>query len=79
MPITGKSWDYIADPIAHVKETAGLQNQEKGVEKEMKAVAKLDKELSKVKSAEITRAEPDGLAQWSNYNGQSKDKGENKI
>lgn len=70
MPVTGKSWDYIADPIAHVKETAGLQNQEVGKEKEMKATEKVNKELSKVKSAEISSAEPAGVAQWSNYNSQ---------
>jgi len=70
MPITGKSWDYVADPIAHVKETEGLQNQEKGIAKEMKAIEKLNKELSKARSTEITSAEPEGVAQWSNYNGQ---------
>jgi len=70
MPITGKSWDYVADPIAHVKETEGLQNQEKGIAKEMKATEKLNKELSKARSTEITSAEPEGVAQWSNYNGQ---------
>ncbi len=69
MPITGKSWDYVSDPIAHVKETEGLQNREKGIEKEMKLTEKLNKELSKTKSKEITSAEPKGEAQWSNYNG----------
>jgi Mn-containing catalase len=73
MPITGKSWDYVADPVAHIKETDGLQNQEKGIKKEMQATEKLNQELSKVKSAEIKSAEPDGVAQWSNYN--PKDKG----
>ena len=69
MPVTGKSWDYIADPIGHVKATAGLLNQDKEIAKEMKVTEKLNKELSKVKSAEITSAEPEGVAQWSNYNG----------
>ncbi len=69
MPVTGKSWDYIADPIAHVKQTQGLQNQEKGIAKEMKATEKLNKELSEVRSTEITSAEPKGVAQWSNYDG----------
>jgi len=69
MPVTGKSWDYVADPINHVKETAGLQQTDKETQKELKATEKLNKELSKVKSAEITSAEPDGVAQWSTYNG----------
>ncbi len=78
MPETGKSWDYIAEPITHIKETSGLQNQEKGIEKEMKATEKMNKELSKVKSAEITSAEPTGIAQWSNYNGEESAKPTNK-
>jgi len=72
MPVTGKSWDYVADPIAHVKETAGLQQTDKETQKEMKATEKLNIELSKVKSAEITSAEPEGVAQWSTYNGSTK-------
>jgi len=67
MPVTGKSWDYIADPISHVKETEGLQQTDKEAQKELKATEKINKELSKVKSAEITSAEPKGVAQWSNY------------
>lgn len=53
-----------------MKETQGLQDREKGIEKEMKLTEKMNKELSKIKSAEITSAEPKGVAQWSNYNGQ---------
>ncbi|WP_181304620.1 manganese catalase family protein [Rufibacter sp. XAAS-G3-1] len=74
MPITGKSWDYIAEPLAHVKETQGLQDREKGIEKEMKLTEKMNKELSKIKSAEITSAEPKGVAQWSNYDGNGQEK-----
>lgn len=67
MPITGKEWNYIEDPIAHISQTEGLQQEEKGMAKELKATEKQNKELSKAKSSEITSAEPDGVAQWSNY------------
>ncbi|MDB5119805.1 MAG: manganese catalase [Sphingobacteriales bacterium] len=67
MPITGKQWDYIEDPIAHVVSTEGLQTKDKAIEKELKETEKLNKELSSIKSHEITDAEPDGLAQWSSY------------
>jgi len=72
MPVTGKSWDYIADPISHVKETEGLQQTDKEAQQELKATEKMNKELSKVKSAEITSAEPKGVAQWSNYDSSTK-------
>src|SRR5688572_2902849 len=35
MPLSPKEWDYIADPIAHVKETTGLENQDKEIKSEM--------------------------------------------
>src|SRR5688572_11629540 len=67
MPNTGKPWNYVAEPIPHVNETEGLQNQEKGIEKEMKATEKMNKEMSKVRSTEVTASEPKGVAQWSTY------------
>jgi Mn-containing catalase len=40
--------------------------------KDLKATEKLDKEMSKVKSAEVKDAEPKGVAQWSTYTGNGK-------
>jgi Mn-containing catalase len=67
MPDLGKQWNYVDDPVAYVKETQGLTQTDKSLDKELKATEKLDQEMSKVKSAEVTQAEPEGVAQWSTY------------
>lgn len=67
MPVTGKPWDYIENPISHVSDTQGLQVEDKNLTKEIKATEKLNKELSKVRSTEVNSAQPEGVAQWSTY------------
>jgi len=66
----GVEFDYVADPIAYVKETEGLTALPDDKSKELKTTEKLNKEMSKVKSDEVTKAEPEGVAQWSTYAGQ---------
>lgn len=70
-PELGETWKYIEDPIAHVAETNGLLDLEiEGTERTEATVKKLDKELSKERSAEITSAtSPDKEKQWSVYAG----------
>jgi len=65
----GVEFDYVADPIAYVKETEGLTALPDDKSKELKTTEKLNKEMSKVKSDEVTKAEPEGVAQWSTYAG----------
>jgi len=67
MPGMGLTWDYIADPVAHVKETEGLSIQDPGTEELLAATAEMDKEMSELKSEEVKRADPEGVAQWSTY------------
>jgi Mn-containing catalase len=67
MPDLGKEWNYVADPVAHVRETQGLSKMDKSLDKEVKQTQKLDKEMSKVKSDEVKNSEPEGISQWSNY------------
>ena len=67
MPDMGKNFEYIADPIAYVKETEGLTNLPENFSKALKATEKLDKEMSGAKSAEVKDADPKGVAQWSTY------------
>jgi Mn-containing catalase len=67
MPDMGKKWNYVADPVAYVKETQGLTQTDKALDKELKATEKLDQEMSKVKSDEVKNSEPEGVAQWSTY------------
>lgn len=67
MPDMGKDWEYIADPIQHVKDTKGLTELEDDKAKEIAKTEKLNAKLSKEKSSEVTNAEPEGIAQWSDY------------
>jgi Mn-containing catalase len=67
-PGLGEVWQYIDDPIAHVAATNGLSDQEiQGTERTESVVRKMDEELSKERSAEVTSATPMGEKQWSIY------------
>jgi Mn-containing catalase len=67
MPGMGKKWEYIEEPIAYVSETDGLSNQEKGLDKPLADAEKLNKKMSEEKSGEVKSTEPEGVAQWSDY------------
>ena len=63
----GKEFVYVEDPIGQAQETEGQTNLPDDFDNELKDAKKLDKEMSKVKSAEVKDAEPEGVAQWSTY------------
>src|SRR5580698_10426088 len=63
----GKEFIYVDKPIQQAQETEGQTKLPDDFSKELKASEKLDKEMSKVKSAEVKNAEPQGVAQWSTY------------
>lgn len=67
MPETGKEWIYVEDPIANVEETKGLTTKDKDMDKQLAETEKLNKDLSEVKSEEVNRVQPEGVAQWSDY------------
>jgi Mn-containing catalase len=67
MPGMGKQWEYIEDPINHVKVTEGLSVQPENMQKELKKTAKLNEEMGEQKSAEVKSTEPEGVVQWSTY------------
>jgi Mn-containing catalase len=67
MPGMGKDWEYISNPIEHVKDTEGLSISDIDTESQLEETAKLNAELSAEKSAEVKRAEPTGVSQWSDY------------
>jgi len=69
MPGMNKDWEFIADPIAHVQETEGLSKLPNNMETELEETAKLNAELSQLRSEEVISSEPDGIAQWSDYEG----------
>jgi Mn-containing catalase len=61
-------WQYIDDPIAHVKATNGLVDQEiEGTERTESKVREMNETLSKERSQEIISASPVGEKQWSSY------------
>lgn len=67
-PELGESWEYISDPIEHVRKTKGLTEEKiKGTSRTQEFVDKLDKELGKKRQAEIKKAMPKGDMQWSKY------------
>jgi Mn-containing catalase len=63
----GKEFIFIENPLQQVQETEGQTKLPEDYSKELKAKDKLDKEMSKAKSAEVENAEPEGVAQWSTY------------
>jgi Mn-containing catalase len=65
----GETWQYIQDPIMHVKDTNGLTDQPiQGTERTLDSVEVMNKKLSKVRSQEINEADPaGGKKQWSLY------------
>ncbi|GAB3926392.1 manganese catalase family protein [Mucilaginibacter myungsuensis] len=63
----GKDFVYVEDPITYVTETEGQTKQPKEMAKALAEKEKLDKQMSQVKSDEVKKAEPEGVAQWSTY------------
>jgi Mn-containing catalase len=61
----GETIQFVEDPINYVLETNGLlQHEASGTDRTEEAVEKANKQMSKLKSAEITGATPPGVQQW---------------
>lgn len=67
MPDLGKQWEYIEDPIAHVKQTEGLTQLDDPMVDELEQTDEIDKEMSELRSTEVKASEPEGVARWSDY------------
>jgi Mn-containing catalase len=64
----GEEWEYVADPVTQVRETAGQAEKEiAGNERNPKEIQKLEKELATQRSGEVKSTSPDGVQQWSEY------------
>jgi Mn-containing catalase len=63
----GKDFNYVEKPLKQVRETEGQTKLTDDFSGELKEAEKLDKEMSRLKSAEVKDAEPKGVAQWSTY------------
>lgn len=61
-----EAWEYIEDPCAQVTETAGQDAKTaSGNSRDPKAEKKLEKQLAKQRSAEVTRPAEESVLQWS--------------
>jgi Mn-containing catalase len=61
----GETYQYVEDPIKYVMETDALLNQKiEGTDRTEKSVEKLNKEMSKKRSAEVNSATPTTNIQW---------------
>jgi Mn-containing catalase len=61
----GETIQYVEDPIAYVLETNGLlQHEAAGTDRTEEAAGKIERQLSELKSAEVTGATPAGVQQW---------------
>lgn len=64
---TGESWEYISNPIEHVKKSKGMTEGHEVSSSALEEMEKKNKELSKKKVAEIKKAMPNDEMQWSKY------------
>lgn len=67
MPDLGKEWEYIEDPLDHVRETEGLTDLDDPKVDELEEADEMDKEMSELRSDEVKLSEPEGVATWSDY------------
>jgi Mn-containing catalase len=64
----GEQWEYIENPVEHVRATQGLTEQPvTGTKQTPAAIEKKNKALSKQRSEEVKAASPKGTKQWSTY------------
>lgn len=67
MPEMGKNWDYIENPLSHVKQTIGLTDLEDPKEDELTEMESTNREMSDLRSEEVKAAEPEGTSVWSDF------------
>jgi Mn-containing catalase len=67
MPNLGKNWEYVADPLSHVKQSEGLTDSDSSKEAELEKTEELNIKMSELRSKEVKTTEPEGVAQWSDY------------
>ncbi|MGE5432807.1 MAG: manganese catalase family protein [Syntrophomonadaceae bacterium] len=64
----GEQWNYIQDPVKHVRETNGLLNMKpQGTKRTPEEMQKLEKKLSNERSKLVKNSAPQGEQQWSRY------------
>jgi len=67
-PGLNEVWQYIDDPIEHVRSTSGLVDQEiEGTDRSDALVEKMNEDLSKARREEVEQSSPPREKQWSTY------------
>ncbi len=66
-PWTSGEWTYIADPVEHVIATNGLLRQPSTSPHSREELEKKNKEIGKMRAAEVNQATPRGEQHWSSY------------
>lgn len=73
-PELNEKWQYIEDPVEHVRETNGLsETKPKGTKRDDKTVTRHNDSLAKERSREIREAVPTEDIQWSAYDDELED------
>ncbi|MDN3551179.1 manganese catalase family protein [Mucilaginibacter aquaedulcis] len=63
----GQEFIYIENPLEQVQQTEGQTILTKDFSDAITATEELNKDMSALKSAEVKRTDPEGVAQWSTY------------
>lgn len=78
----GEDWEYIENPVQHVKDTNGLLDEEaKGTDRTEKSVQSANKKLSTERKEKIDKANTpsNGVMSWSVYEDSEKLKKEKNV
>src|SRR3569833_3122021 len=61
----GETWRFVEDPIEYVMQTnALLEHEAEGTDRTEDAVTEIERQMSKIKSMEVSSSMPDGVQQW---------------
>jgi len=75
----GETVQFIEDPVNYVLQTNGLLEHEiAGTKRTEEAVLEVDRQMSQLKSAEVTGATPPGMQQWNKVLPEGMDQTENR-
>ena len=66
-PEFGEEWQYVEDPVGHVKRSKGMQDHKSDGARSMEEAKKKTQEVSKMRTEEIKRSVPEGKNQWNKY------------
>lgn len=63
----GEEWQYVEDPIEHVRESQGMDHEPEGTDRTVESAREKSEEVSEEKAKPVKKAVPKGANQWSSY------------